>query len=118
MSRRRILVAEDEAMIGLVLEDFLDILGHAVAGPCATMAECERILAEREPVDAAILDFNLLDGAVWPLARSLEARGVPMLFASGADPADVPGDLAHHPTLSKPYSLDALEQALGTLMLT
>lgn len=115
---RRILIAEDEAMISMLVEDFLEQLGYDVAGICMTVAQCETVLDSSEPIDAALLDCNLGDGPVWVVARRLQELGVPFVFASGDNGHGVPADLRDVPVLGKPYLIDALEQSLASLFST
>ena len=112
---RRILIAEDEAMISMLVEDYLDQLGYEVAGACASGVECSTLLASGERIDAALLDCNLRDGPVWPVARQLQERGIPFIFASGDGGHGLPTDLSEAPILSKPYLIDTLEQKLTGL---
>ncbi|MCE7798349.1 response regulator [Sphingobium sufflavum] len=112
---RRILIAEDEAMISMMVEDFLDQLGYHVAGVCMTGAQCQTLLDSGQEVDAALLDCNLGDGPVWTIARRLQDQGVPFLFASGDGGHGVPPDLKGAPVLGKPYLIDALERSLAGL---
>jgi DNA-binding response OmpR family regulator len=112
----RVFVAEDEAMIGLMFEDFLEILGHELAGLCASVQECEAVLDSAVRFDAAILDCNLADGVVWPVARRMRGAGIPIIFASGDDGYGMPEDLLTIPTLAKPFSLDTLGRVLTELL--
>ena len=113
--RKRVLVAEDEAMIALMVEDFLDMLGYDVAGICSNVADGIRLVQEGAAIDLAILDCHLGDGPVWPLARELSEARIPFMFASGDNGHGVPDDLSSHPTLGKPFSSDALGRALRDL---
>jgi DNA-binding response OmpR family regulator len=82
-----ILVAEDEALIALVLELTLRPGGHRVLGPVATVAEALRLADETAP-ELALVDINLQDGDDGvALARTLRDRyGTPSLFLSGQVP--------------------------------
>lgn len=114
-ARKRVLVAEDEAMIGLMIEDFLDMLGYDVALICCSVAECDAFLDGDPAIDMAVLDCHLADAPVWPVARRLAALGIPFVFASGNDGHGIPADMGHFPTLGKPFSSDALGRALAGL---
>jgi len=111
---RRILIAEDEAMIAMMIEDYLEQLGYDLAGSCMSGAQCDAVLDSGDRVDAALLDCNLADGPVWPTARRLKEAGIPILFASG-DGHGIPADLAGAPVLGKPYLIDALDKKLTAL---
>ena len=108
-SSLNILIIEDEALIAMMVEDFVDILGHKVCGTCDTVAGSIERIGEGG-IDAAILDVNLLDGPSWPVADALAERNIPFLFASGGH-VDAPGH-ANAPLLSKPFTLDGVKTAL------
>ena len=88
--RRSILVAEDEPIIALDLVWAIGDAGHLAIGPSATVADALALL-DREPVCAAILDVNLLDGDITPVVEYLVARGVPLVLHTGVG---VPPELA------------------------
>jgi DNA-binding NtrC family response regulator len=56
-----ILLVEDSWHVGKAMKTLLRVLGADVAGPAATTADAERLVAERTP-DVAIVDINLRDG--------------------------------------------------------
>ena len=102
---RSILIVEDESLIAMMLEDFLDELGYAVAGVADTvMLGVERV--EAGGIDLAILDVNLRGGQPsWPVADALADRGIPFILATGGHTAAPPARHAGAPTLAKPYTL-------------
>ena len=108
---RSILIVEDEPLIAMMLEDFLDSLGHEVAGTCDTVAAALDRVGEGG-FDVAIIDVNLNGERVWPVADQLAARGVPYILATGGHIEPPPEAHAAVPVLSKPFTLDAIEPAL------
>lgn len=81
--RRNILVVEDEALIGLGLAAMLENAGFDIIGPAATVDSALALL-DRHHCSLAILDINLRDGETSePLARLLQAQGVPFFVTSG-----------------------------------
>ncbi len=110
---RTFLIAEDEAMIAMLLEDFLDLLGHKVAHIVASLPDGLDAIASGG-FDAAILDVNLAQDKCWPLADALEAAGIPYIFATGGGDI-IPPLHAGAPTLAKPYTTASLEAALDRL---
>ena len=80
--RPRVLIMEDEFIVALDLSDMAEDLGFCVDGPFATLAEGAEAVASHRP-DAAILDVQLADGEVFPLADVLMRLGVPIIFHSG-----------------------------------
>ena len=114
-----VLVVEDEFLIAMDLECLLERHGWRVLGPAATVAAALRLLEQsEEPPDAALLDVNLQDELVTPVAAALRARGVPFVLASAYERVDllVPA-LAGVPNLGKPTDerrlLAALAQAVA-----
>jgi CheY-like chemotaxis protein len=112
VTARSILIVEDEPLIAMMLEDFLDSLGHKVAATCDTVAEAlARVM--QGGFDVAIIDVNLNGEQVWPVADRLAAQGVPYVLATGGHIEPPPALHASAPVLSKPFSLDAIEPALA-----
>lgn len=108
----RVLIMEDEFIVALDLSDMTEDLGFCVEGPFATIAEGKRALQQTRP-DAAILDVQLADGEVFPLADMLIALGVPIIFHSGH--ADVSALLARYPearSASKPCPAEVIASYL------
>lgn len=112
--RRRILVVEDELLIGMLLEDMLTDLGYEVAATASRVDDALRLANERE-IDAAILDVNLNGQEIYPVADVLAGRKIPFLFATGYGERGLPAAFQQRPTLQKPFQQDALESKLAGL---
>jgi ActR/RegA family two-component response regulator len=99
-----VLIVEDEAILALDLACAVEDLDGKVIGPVATVADAFSLLAT-EPVAAAVLDANLLDGDVTSLALALIHRAVPFVVHTGTG---LPDELAavhpHLPVVTKPAS--------------
>ena len=106
-----VLVIEDEPLIAMMIEDFIDILGHKLAGNCDSVAEA-LVKVEEGGFDIAILDVNLRDGACWPVADALKAKGYNFVIASGGHVDPAPPAHANAHQLAKPFTLDAVQTAL------
>ena len=114
-SARTLLIVEDEPLIAMMLEDFLDALGHRVAGTADCVAPALALL-DAGGVEAAILDLNLRGGETSaPIADALAERGVPFLFATGGPGDGIPDRHRDRPTLPKPFTMDGVRQALAAL---
>ncbi|MGQ0590037.1 MAG: response regulator [Sphingosinicella sp.] len=112
-SGRNILIVEDEPLIAMMLEDFLESLGHEVVGTCDSVAEALTHVA-RGGFDVAIVDVQLKDGErCWPVADRLAEAGKPFILATGGHVEPPPPEHAGAPVLSKPYTIDAIEPALA-----
>jgi DNA-binding NtrC family response regulator len=82
-----VMVVEDEALIALDLSLCLEDAGAAVMGPFAEVRTA-RMAMEREAVDAAILDVDVADGTVIPLADMLWRSRIPFVFHTGTPDLD------------------------------
>ena len=51
-----------------------------------------------------------------PVAERLESLAVPFVFATGYGRQGVPPQWTGHPVLQKPFPIDALGEALGTVL--
>ncbi len=113
MGKRSILIVEDEPLIAMMLEDFLETLGHDVVGTCDSVEEAiEKV--DAGGFDLAIIDVQLKDGQrVWPLADRLAKDGTPFIIATGGHVEPPPEAHAAAPILSKPYTIEAIEPALA-----
>lgn len=110
---RTFLIAEDEAMIAMLLEDFLDLLGHKIEHMVASVTDGLDAIS-KGGFDTAILDVNLAQDKCWPLADALRASGIPYVFATGGGDS-IPPAHTDAPTLAKPYTTTSLEAALAKL---
>ncbi len=114
-SPHRILVVEDEPLIAMMVEDFLDMLGKELAGSVDSVDGALPIVAAGG-IDAAILDVNLSGGETsWPIADALAQAGVPFIVCTGGGDDMIPDAHKHRPVLTKPFTLDAVEQALAAI---
>ena len=78
-----VLLVEDSWHLGVAMKRLLALHGADVAGPAATTAEAERLIAERVP-DVALVDFNLRDDErADGLIDRLHDQGVPIVVVSG-----------------------------------
>lgn len=82
MKHPRVLVAEDELIVGWDLCDTIEEAGFEAVGPCADIPSALIALQQEKP-DLAILDVQLADGKVHPLADLLIAEDIPVIFHSG-----------------------------------
>ncbi|MEL7197690.1 MAG: response regulator [Pseudomonadota bacterium] len=98
----RILVAEDEFITGFDLCDTVAEAGFEVEGPHAGISSA-MLAFQKEKPDLAILDVQLDDGVVYPLAEKLQQENVPIIFHSGLDvEQEVANRFPEAKTLAKP----------------
>ncbi|MEH3159620.1 MAG: response regulator [Sphingomonas taxi] len=114
-SPKQILIVEDEPLIAMMLEDFLEVLDKT---PVATVDTVAGALARVEDggIDAAILDVNLRGGEKsTPIAEALARQGIPFVFATGGSDDSVDAQFRDRPVLQKPFTMDGVAKALDTL---
>jgi DNA-binding response OmpR family regulator len=116
LSGARVLVVEDEAIIGFELQASLTDAGAQVIGPSLSLAEAFA-LASRENLSAAVLDIRLGRETIGPVARQLAARGIPFLFYTGQVETDsIRAEWPHCKIMSKPAPVRALVRAVAKLL--
>jgi CheY-like chemotaxis protein len=113
-TKRRILVVEDEMLIGMLLEDMLADLGHEVAAVIPRLKDALAAV-DRETFDLAILDVHLHGESAFPVADALVAKDIPFVFATGYGERGLPETYRGRPVLQKPFAKDDLERVLKTL---
>src|SRR4051812_39965235 len=95
---RRFLVVEDEYLIAADLAASLEALGVEVLGPAASVKDALTLLEKADgQLDGAVLDVNLREERVFPVADLLKSRGVPFIFTTGYDAVAVPEAYADAP---------------------
>jgi CheY-like chemotaxis protein len=115
MSAKRILIVEDEPLIAMMLEDFLDALDHRVAGTADNVAAALDLIGQG-CCDGAIIDVNLRAGETsWPIADRLAEAGIPFVIATGGGGETIAEAHRGRPVLSKPFTMDAVGKALAGL---
>lgn len=89
LSGRVVMLMEDEFLIAMDIEDELRACGAEVLGPFARVCDGLKALETAEPC-AAVLDVNLADGEVYPIADRLARKAKPIVFSTGMN---APGEL-------------------------
>src|SRR4051794_19661609 len=94
--RRRVLVAEDQALIALMIAHELAEAGYEVVGPFTSCADASDWLSRDTP-ELAILDVQLKDGPCTEMAIELQNRGVRFAVFSGGKQVHGPSAFASVP---------------------
>ena len=79
--QKTILIVEDEFLIAMDLQLLFEGLGWRVLGPAATVRGALELLKTETPT-VALLDVNLGNERVTPVAEELKFRSVPFVVAS------------------------------------
>ena len=112
LDQRSVLILEDNAFVALDLSMAVEDSNGIVIGPAGSVAEALALIDAQE-ISAAVLDCQLSDRDVTPVALLLIDRGVPFVIHSGTG---LPPQLrqAHPdlPVLSKPLQPRSVIAAL------
>ncbi|MBC9031789.1 response regulator [Sphingomonas sp. JC676] len=110
-----ILIVEDEPLIAMMLEDFLEALDRGLAGSADTVSAALELI-EQGGVDMAILDVNLRGGEQsWPVADRLSELNIPFVIATGGAGDSIAEAHRGRPILSKPFTMSSVEAVLDAL---
>ena len=104
LAGRRILLAEDEGLVGLELEQMLEDFGCDVVGP---LTGVDQVLenAQRESFDGAVLDVNLRGRQIFEILPKLQELGIRIIIASGYDDVTLfPPPFRTMPHIAKPFN--------------
>jgi CheY-like chemotaxis protein len=112
----RLLVVEDEYLIASDLALWLEDQGADVLGPAPSVEAALALLDVGLMPDAAVLDINLRDEQVFPVADVLRGADVPFLFLSGYDANIIPERHGEVPRYMKPLDRSGLLLALEQLL--
>ena len=116
LTNKRVLVVEDQPLIALNLVEGLEEAGAEVLGPAMSVSQ-GLVFAREHGIDAAVLDINLPDGLVTPVADILTERGVAVLFCTGVEvPAILKMQYPHLPVVLKPASPQTLARKLAAML--
>jgi CheY-like chemotaxis protein len=111
LTGQRVLIVEDEGVVAMVVEDYLEALGCTVVAVAARLEDGVEA-ARDQTIDMAILDVNLAGKVSYPIAAVLRSRGIPFLFATGYGTAGLPVELSGVPVLAKPFRQSDLATAM------
>jgi len=108
---KRVLVVEDESLIGMMTVDMVRELGYATLGPLTNIADARDVI-DRAQFDIAVIDLNLNGKPAYPLADALYGKGVPFVFVTGYAADSIEERYAQVPLIQKPIAKDALGNAI------
>jgi DNA-binding response OmpR family regulator len=112
----RILVIEDEYFLAEDIAQELKLLGAQVVGPVGETEQAADIVEADVALDGAIVDINLHNELIYPVARSLRLRRVPFVFASGYGVRTVDAEFQDVLLWEKPLDIPAMARRLSGLI--
>lgn len=111
---KRILIVEDDPLVAMMLEGYLDALGRETVGCAEDIASALAQIGARS-FDAAIVDVHLANAETSePVAAALKSEKIPFLVTTGSGVISDPA-YAGAPFLAKPFTIASLEAALSEI---
>ena len=112
------LIAEDELLIALELKGIVEQLGCIVIGPAGSVdAALDLLSASITLPDAALLDVNLRENRVTPVAQACNNRHVPFALVTGYGRLVFDETLLQSaPRVRKPFDGPAIGRVLAELL--
>ena len=112
VGRLRVLIVEDETLVGMGLRNDLERVGHTVVAQAASADEARRLYAEKQP-GLVFMDIRLgNDDGIALAAELLQARRCPMIILSAYSEQQLierAGQAGVFGYLIKPVSVEALQ---------
>jgi DNA-binding NtrC family response regulator len=109
------MIVEDQVLIGMSLEAYLEDAGFSIAGPFLSCADALLWLEHHTP-QVAVLDVLLKDGTSLLVAQELKERHTPFVIYSGLPfTPDLPAELQGVPWLEKPVPREQLTDTVVRL---
>lgn len=109
---KRVLVVEDNPALAYEIDDSFREAGAEVIGPAFDLATGLRLARECR-LDVAVLDINLGNDLVWPLAHHLLGHRVPFVFVSALCGEHLPDDFRNVACLGKPALSSAIVETVS-----
>lgn len=109
----KVFLAEDEALVAMMIEAMVEELGATIIGTGSRIKEALDFVSTRHhDIDVAILDINLGGAQSYEVAQIAQQHGIPIVFSTGYDDSFIMEEWRGRPMLGKPFQLTDLENAL------
>ena len=115
MRMNRILVVEDEALVGFEIMAVLRKAGIEPLGPFPTVSRALAAIDART-FEAALLDSNLHGVPSFDVAEALKRKAIPFAFVTAYGHIPLPVELRSAPLLGKPYQEQRLLSVARALL--
>jgi two-component sensor histidine kinase len=109
-SGQRVLLVEDEPLIGMMMNGMLTDFGLEVTGPIGSFEDALSVAEER--FDAAVLDINVGGQLIYPVADILQRNGAHVILVTGYEGSGIDPLFRNSAVLPKPVDPDALHNLL------
>lgn len=116
LAGRRILVIEDEYFLADDICSVLKELGADIAGPAGEVGEAMVIVSSGQRIDGAVVDVNLKNESILPVAERLRSRQIPFIFTTGYDRSAIDSRFKDIELFEKPVNVTTMAHALARLL--
>jgi CheY-like chemotaxis protein len=107
----RILIVEDNPFIALAVEEMLSERGLVIGG-AANSVDGALALIGATPYDLALLDVNIGERKIDPVAKALTLLNTPFVFTTGCGRAGLPEAFRDRPMVEKPFYIEEILESL------
>lgn len=111
----KVLIVEDEVIVGLDLAMQLEDEGFECLGPARTAEEALTLIEKTAP-DFTVLDVNLGGTTSAAVAERLEALRRPFVYVSGYAEEGVLEKMPRAPLIQKPLRFDRLRSLISEML--
>ena len=101
MSRKRILIVEDDPLTAMDLETIVSTIVDAEILFSRSVARARKLI--EDSVDLALLDIDVTNGKTFEVASLLKRLKVPFVFLTGSRREEIPQEFSDAPFIAKPY---------------
>ncbi len=115
LAERSVLVVEDDIILSTDLAFLLTESGCKAVVPTTSNAAALSAMVHYI-VDVAILDVNVQNEWVFPVANALDAAGIPFLFLTAYSHDSIPAEHRSRPFIQKPHHPEGLVETLIELI--
>ena len=98
----RVLIVEDEPLIAMLVQEWLEELNCQTIGPASSVSGALDLI-DGIQIDGAILDVSLGKEESFPIADELKKRSVPFAFATGYGIDSLQPRFSDAVVLAKPF---------------
>ncbi|WFU45005.1 response regulator [Bradyrhizobium sp. CB82] len=109
----RVLIIEDEYLLGDDLAKALRLLGVHVIGPITEFSDAMSV--ELDGFDVAVIDINLRGHSAYPIADECMRMGKPFIFTTGYGEESIPHRFRHVQRWEKPYEIEKVTANVAEL---
>jgi DNA-binding NtrC family response regulator len=115
LAGQSILIVEDEYFLANDVADALHSIGAEIVGPINSIAEAAQAVSANT-LAGAVLDVNVRGQWVYPVAKELDARGIPYVFMTGYGKDAIASEYQHIMRCEKPFDPQTVASLLAALV--